>query len=193
MTAYDLILRGDLFSQKWQNNMCYELLSGTGTAEDLAITWEAEILPQLASATANDNNFVSIEARSRINPTDFHILSPLSPDSGTVTSDALPPFCTASIQLNRTRTDVRNGAKRFCGVPEGHQNNGVFVPTAAAIWQNFADLLVQALVSSTGASYQYFYDAKQRGTGLELQVFPETAQLNVNVGSQNSRKIGRGQ
>lgn len=67
---------------------------------------------------------------------------------GQLVGDPLPGFNAATLQFNRTRTDMRNGAKRFCVGQEGNTANGIW----SAGFQTSLTSLLTALLNPWEAS-----------------------------------------
>lgn len=82
-----------------------------------------------------------LEVASLSDPTDFFTVVP-SPNLGTRAGDPLAQFNAASIQFNRTRTDMKNGQKRFsAGVEADIAGNEWFAPFMAEL-TTLADAMI---------------------------------------------------
>ena len=59
------------------------------------------------------------------NPASFGLFS-INLDGLLVGTDLLPPFCALGVRLNRTSRELRNGQKRYAGIRETAQVDGIF-------------------------------------------------------------------
>jgi hypothetical protein len=117
--------------------------------------------------------------------------------SGAVSGDCLPPYAAWAFILRRTTKVTRNGSKRFWGVPESMQLNGV--PTAGA------GLLLPGIADALGASMPF---TAIGSPAIDLILEPRIVRKNAlgemtlsqavydgqfrQISTQNSRKFGRG-
>lgn len=119
------------------------------------------------------------------------------PINGTVTGDVLPPFATWSFLLKRTTSATRNGAKRFSGIPESMQITGIPTSAAALLLNDLGSFLGDPLaVSIDGgtpatAVLQPVITRKD-ATGALITSQPVSSGQFRHIGTQNSRKFGRG-
>ncbi len=136
---------------------------------------------------STDNTFLSFPAGSR---------------PGAVADPALPPYCNYAFRLNRNSSAVRNGAKRFWGVPETLQDNGV-VTAGAVTGLTAIATAVNATLGTVGASSLYqprIFRAGRPSKTIPAKTIPAMLQADFDVASvsftevssQNSRKFKAG-
>jgi len=104
-------------------------ISGGASAVDVANAFTNTVLVSAFLDMQDDNlTRTTIEVRNLGTPTDFVALDS-SGFPGTDTADHGPVFNVASIQFNRTRTDMKNGQKRFTVGNDNDQSDGVWDAT----------------------------------------------------------------
>ncbi len=81
-------------------------------ANTILEAYEDRILTALLPLQDNAITHTLIEARNLGDPTDFNTRVP-APAVGTRGGEPFASFVAAAIQFNRTRTDIKNGQKRF--------------------------------------------------------------------------------
>lgn len=131
------------------------------------------------------------------NPTEIgaFALSPFVP--GTNSGDCLPPYVTYSFLLQRTDATTRNGHKRFAGVGENAQLNGFIVSAVEASIEAQADVMGNALELAGVAPDTWEMELSPRivrkdAAGLMLLNQPVLSARFTSIGTQNTRKYGRG-
>jgi len=85
----------------------------------------------------------TVEIENLGTPTDFTSIDS-SAHVGGVAGQLLPGFVAATIQFNRTRSDMKNGMKRFCAGTESEMTNGIWV----AGFLTLLDVIGTALVAN---------------------------------------------
>lgn len=156
--------------------------------------------------TSNVQRYESVTAESLdlatwnvINGEEYAI--PGGEQYGTATGDCLPPYSTWSFRYVRASADFRHGYKRFPGIPEGGQVNGyaeagyITYMNAIATLLN-GDIVFAALGShllSSGRLKPQLYKAHRYGGDVRPVEFQRPASVVYEgIGSQNTRKYGRG-
>lgn len=120
-----------------------------------------------------------------------------APVNGAVTGDVLPPFATWSFLLKRTNSSTRNGAKRFSGIPESMQITGIPTSAAALLLNDLAGFLGDSLAVSVedGTPAVVLLNpviVRKDATGALIASQPVSSGQFRQIGTQNSRKFGRG-
>lgn len=113
--------------------------------------------------------------------------------TGTVASEALPPFVAWAFRLDRASRLVRNGQKRIPGVPESLQVNGE--PTSAALaLLNLGAVALGGDISAIAPNGSWRPRIAHRlGTVPETYTPYAIAGASYSaISSQNTRKFGRG-
>jgi len=122
-------------------------------------------------------------------------LSPVIP--GTNTGDCLPPYATYSFLLQRTNATTRHGHKRFCGVGENQQQNGEAISGALTTLNTVADVIGNAVVLTATSPSTWEMTLSPRivrksSTGALVLSQPVLSARFTSIGTQNTRKFGRG-
>lgn len=118
---------------------------------------------------------------------------------GSNTSGALPPYVAWAFRLNRNNSAVRNGAKRFWGVAESDQEDGIAVAGIVTAL-NAVSTAIGATLGTGGTTS--LYQPRIFRAGRPVQVIPEktipallqndydVASVSYRqISSQNSRKF----
>lgn len=120
-----------------------------------------------------------------------------NPINGAVTGEVAPPFITWSFLLQRTNASTRNGQKRFSGVPETQMVNGIPTAAAALLLQDMSGFLGLPFVSDVigGTPATVILEptiVRKDETGALIASQPVLNARFTAIGSQNTRKFGRG-
>ncbi len=103
-------------SQETLNVYHYENLGSGGPAVNIGQAFIDTVLPVLRPLQPASLQRTFLEVQNLGSPFDFATID-TSGLPGTRAGSSLATFVAATIQLNRTRTDIKNGMKRFsCGV-----------------------------------------------------------------------------
>ncbi len=95
------------------NNVYHLVRDNAGiVAATIAEAYEDRIIAPLLPLQDGALSHISIDVRNLGDPTDFAVRVP-SPAVGTRVGEPFASFVAAAIQFNRTRTDIKNGQKRW--------------------------------------------------------------------------------
>lgn len=192
-TLMKVTLTGSYFSQIWKNVFWYYNVGGSGTDSliNVADEFNDNVIPSFALAVNTDTLINEIRV-DHVNGTLADYVRGPSITVGAVVGTAMPPFLAASIRLNRTTKETRNGWKRVIGLIE--ENVG-----ALSFGGGYVTLL--------GALGTAIEDKLDMGGGLNnmepsiiREVTPGVFLYNLINGhlvineptTQNTRKVGRG-
>jgi len=193
---FELVLNGTVLGKNTRNVFYFLQSNGaTNGAMILAQEWVSMIFDPLRALISTSATLLSVDCKNLDNPEDFHI-EDFGDENGNVTGDCMPPFVAFSFRYNRATLLVRNGAKRFAGVPESSVVNGV-VPAGSVLTalQAFAELLDDPVSDGLGSTFIPVIMRKTRvpevGEFEEFiyEEFPLADVQYAHVGSQNSRKF----
>jgi len=175
-------------------------IPGFNNSAQLATQFESNVDP-LVRAIQNDIvSTIAINVENIIPSADNTYLS-YTPGTrvGTQATDALPPYVNWAFRLNRNNSAVRNGAKRFWGVSEGDQLDGVAVPGMTTALNALAARLALTLgIGGTTSLYQpRIFRAGRPSKTIPEKTIPALVQADFDVASavytqissQNSRKF----
>lgn len=173
-------------------------------AEELATLFDFYVKAQVKAIQNQIIRNVTIEVQNVIaGPDYFQLVLDPTTDIGLRTGESLPPYATWAFRLARTTTASRNGQKRYSGVSEGDQNNGIAVGAMAPIFDQLEAVLDAPLPSAAPNTTQYtpriFRPAAPAKTipaktiPAKLQaVFPMGEASYVALTTQNTRKFNQG-
>jgi hypothetical protein len=216
--VYELSLDTRMRGQLCSNVFYYRELATAATglpnqAQALASAFLLQAIPNIRDIMAVDVDFVALRARSLWDDNVSHEIlltgtGALNGQGGTI--DVLPTFNALSFKLSNNNAAVRAGFKRFVGLIEDWQTDGVIIFTtiaAAAIAamenmmenrlndtltgliQWFEPVVVRRVRSGTPGNYTYRLprNAAETIVGVITQ-----ASADILVSSQTSRKVGQG-
>lgn len=215
--VYELTLRGRLFNQRVENVFHFEqdvafISTYPSPAHDLMLGWESQIFPTIRNIASSDVTFTELSVKNLFNVGDqadkaISVLGNQPSGGGAV--ETLPAFSTFPCALIGDNPAVKQGAKRFAGVIEGAQEDGVINTSGAqpALMLAVEEILVEPVRSFSlidelfipvivkrireGAPGAYTY--RLPSTQLEKVVSHLlVASFNLLVSSQLSRKVGVG-
>lgn len=175
-------------------------------AYGLMIRLSQTLLPIISSAVVYTEIAASILDENGQPTTGVNIIVPADRGTGTASGDVLPPYVTWTFKLQRPDSSFRHGWKRYAGVTETNQNKGFPASGIISALNTHALMLAEELTA-----WDYDYDEDEAtelaGTGMTpviiQRVINSTPVLPVNIGdvaaasfnnigTQDSRKYGRG-
>jgi len=182
--SWVLELKSDYQGQTALNVFQYLQTAGTGTAFSVYQAFVNDVIDNIRSALQDTVYFKSILTYNRADASDFHTDNPFL--FGTIGGEGLPTHDCISFQYVPNRLDCRSGAKRFMGVPEIRQNNGVPSAAYVTICNTVAVALESNIVYGGNTYRPIIYGSR---TGL-LGRFnnPLSSVLFKGIFTQNSRK-----
>jgi len=194
---------GEQASQQCLNVYFYRLDTPVvgNAAEMLCASWIDQVLPEIVSWQASDFVHKSVSVKNLFNPSEE--FTELMSEPGERDVDVFPTFNAVGFRLIGDNAAVRDGQKRFAGVPEDSAEDGVFTDTtflAAMVTLGTAivaglpigldiDALIPVIVQriADGDGYRLPTNA---GEAVLSEVIDSL--FNIDVTSQTSRKPGRG-
>lgn len=174
-----------------------EPISGAGNWQVYVDDWSNQLNTALELVMSQEVQYNSVTVRNLSNPTELYEIALTTPIQGAVVGDALPSFNTWTFLLRRTNTTTRNGSKRFAGVPESLQITNVPTAGALTLLNSLATFLGNDIELAGGtpeppdALLTPTIVRKDATGAMTLHQPVASAQFSL-MGSQNSRKIGRG-
>lgn len=201
----EIAVQGVNQSNLVMNVMQYEVTTSapTITAENAAEAWWGHVKATYRSVatTYYDGLFRQVQVRELNNPAGAFgtYAVPLAEQGGTRSPGAspqgLPPFCAVGVRLNVGTRVTRGGAKRLMGLMEADQDNGVLVAGVVSAAQAWADFMIQGMTLGAPAATMTLLPivCRKDATGVvTAHQSIQSAGVNLNVTSQNTRKYGRG-
>ncbi len=110
-------------------------------ATTIATAFDESVLPAVTLLQVAALSHTLIEVRNLDSPTDFTTRVPTN-NVGLRTGEGLATFDAVSLLFNRTRTDIRNGQKRFDGGQETDITNNTWLTTFTDQVQLAGDAIV---------------------------------------------------
>lgn len=164
-----------------------------GVWSDLAAQFNTYMTPLIIAAQSNDWTLNRIIVHNMTNLADFGESEITSGNQGLVASQTLPSFCCWSFIIKRTSRANRHGWKRIPGPPESLSDGGV--ATSGAVSGVLADLaagIESSLVHPVGFFGPRIVSRTKVG-GVWTYTPHAIAGCDYrHIGSQTSRKVGRG-
>jgi len=186
-----LRLVGQIFNEEAINVYYYANEDGSALITDLATLFAATPLSHILAITSNQYICNSIEVEEVKGGTAFTSLSIAS--NGTISGDCLPPYASWDFTLTRGGVGERNGYKRFAGVAESSQVDGVNTSGIAASLQVVALDLGAALGTGTASWFPVIRRTRVNRVPQNPPVYYTfIGGAYAKIGTQNSRKFGHG-
>lgn len=173
-------------------------------SEELAVAAIDHLGTPIRDICSGQIVFLDFTAENIVPSADNFTAEFVAPDNeGTRGSDVLPPFVAWSFRMNRQTSESRHGQKRFVGVAETDQDDGVAVAGIVTNLTAVASALESNIVPGGGSPASFepriFREGRPEVT-IPEKVIPAVVQASypissvnyVRIGSQNTRKFGRG-
>jgi len=176
-------------------------LTGTPLLElmdaEMILDWWTNVKPFIAAVTSTGIFYTGVDVFNLSNPIEFGGMDFVPPDTGGVAGEILPPYASWGFLYKRRNTTTRNGYKRFAGVPESLQADGIATVAAVTSLEALAAALYDnyVLAGSAGGAWTFTISpAIVRKTPLGvLSIYQEAKDVVYrSIGTQNTRKFGRG-
>lgn len=211
--VYEVTHRGTMSNQAVNNVYFYQqraaFVPSSGTiAQALADAWGEILIPEVLAIASSDYRSDSVDVRNLFDPTDQGQYVDGSLGSGGTTMDSLPVHDAWGLQLKHDYAGMRPGGKRYAGVPESSQVDGI--PTSGMITalNSFGEALAAPIQGGliitdnimfpvvvkrvrTGSPGAYTYRLPENSGELIVGTIIEVL-VRLLVTTQNSRKIGVG-
>lgn len=190
-------------NQQMLNVWHYQILDLIGPVGAVQLTeaWWNDVKANYRALFAGGGlvSFKTIRLRELNNPTgdycEFDV--PLGEQAGTrtVTGEAMPPFTSVGVRLTVATRATRPGQKRFSCLWEQDQNAGVIASGVQTAVNTFMLQMVNILTLDAPAllsTLQPIVVRKDSAGNVVANQVVTGHLINVNVTSQNTRKLGRG-
>lgn len=166
---------------------------GQGIIDD----WASNFTSYFQDVISNQTSFDGADLKNITNGLEIFVGDFTDPFAGGVTGDTLPPANTWGFQYVRTNTTTRNGYKRFGLVPESLQQNGIATPAALEDLNALAGQLAAAFIysQSTPVLFSWTLDPVivRKNADGEYVLHQDVSDVVYRaIGTQNTRKLGRG-
>jgi len=153
---WDVLLTGNMQGQVVLNHFWYgaaELaLPYTGQPSDVADDFKNIVLPELLLITSSTVTYTAIDVTEHVSGTQVATVALTTANQGSRGGDALPSFNAWGFRSQRYSSAVPRAHKRFAGVAEPDQFNGVINPALVTAVNNLAAKLGAIFDSSNGGT-----------------------------------------
>ena len=190
----EIVNDAEQFGEDCKNVFHYIILVATGLTDvlDALLAFKDEVLDVVIASTSDSVTFQSLRIENLTDPDEFAIL--VVDEPGGTGGEALPSFNAVGFLLTPDGAATRPGSKRFAGVREADQSNGVLTGAAIAVWDNIEPVLTATVTG--GAAWELHPIILGRAVGGEPELdrysIVASAALKPDLTSQTSRKKGRG-
>jgi hypothetical protein len=192
-STFQLIVRGTIALQETNNIFYYEAAAPeAGAAEDLTTAFIDRCAADWLGAVSSAWGFKNASCVDLLNPGD--LFESAFGGVGSLGGDVYSPFVAFTFKYNRSTTLVRNGSKRIAGVPESCSSDGIAITSGQ---RALLDVLANDFSATlTGDITNYtpviFHKTNVPPDPLAGISYPITSVSYSHIGSQNTRKVGRG-
>jgi hypothetical protein len=173
----------------------YKQTAGVGGAEELVNAFLPVITDYICYIQSEIVGHTRLGAYNTDSELDWFETIPVGA-AGQRGGDALPPFVCYAFRLNRASTGSRHGQKRYVGVCEPDQVNGITTGTIQTALGALASKLEDTNQDLDGNAWELQIVRKippvPPSTTWLYAEFPIASVQFVSISSQNSRKYGRG-
>jgi len=190
--VWQLIINGTILGQECLNVFFYGAPGSNGDAIELADLFNVNVLGYLTSAVSQAYHVNSLDVTGVQIGGDLTVLT-VNAD-GLVSGDCLPSFVAFAYTIVRSEIGNRNGYKRFAGVPESKQIDGV----ATSSWITTALIPLADALEVVLSGETTTYTPLVRSTVRNKVVLPSPEYFVYGpvaykgIRSQVSRKVGHG-
>jgi hypothetical protein len=185
-------LVGQIFNEQALNVFYYANNSGSGSIIDLLTALSSSLVGPLLSIVSNKYEILRADAvevkggLGAFTTLDFNSF-------GTISGDCLPPYVSWDFTLIRGGLGERNGYKRFAGVAESSQVDGIATTGISASLGTMAAAIGQSVLSGDAAWIPVIRRTRVHRVPQHPPVYYTFGNCTyAKIGSQNSRKFGRG-
>jgi hypothetical protein len=192
--VYSIVLTGQVLSQLMVNVFHYrQSTAGTADLSLLALAANTAVRDVVLVGLSGQANYTKTEVLQVTGGSNYFVEEYTAVPGGT-SGECLPPAVCFTYKYVRAQLGRRHGYKRFSGVLETAQTNGIVAAALATYVSGVAAALAADLVPSDSIHYKPVVLHKM----LNGQpVVPPVAQdistvIYSHLGTQNSRKFGRG-
>ena len=214
---YEVTLKGRLFEQETDNIFHYHqaldfVTTNPTKAQSLAEAWIAQKLDSIVQLVTNDVTFLAVDVKNLFDIADSYtaLISVPGESGGAGAQDTMSAFNAISFTLQPETAAAGKGAKRFPGVNETNQTDGIvtnttvlttLAPACADAMSSpveigliipdpvFVPVLIHRVRSGTPGNYTYRLPAT---TGEAVFSRIAVALFNIVVKHQISRTLGVG-
>jgi hypothetical protein len=188
----EIVLKGAVITEETLNVFHFASPTLTDTIADIIQAFYVALGPTLINLIGTSSVFSEVTGQF-VRGSILFGSQPLVGQSGTVSGDQLPPYATWDFTYVRGGALERNGYKRFSGVPESFQANGVASGSGPANLAVLAGVLGAGFNSGTDDWTPVIKRTKiAHVTQTPPKYYSVSSVVYSKIGTQNSRKFGHG-
>ena len=190
---YKITLQGTYFDQTWVNVFWYYNFAGVGneTLAQVASGFDDNIIDAMAAAQNEDVLYKTIRV-SHVNGTLADVNITPSQVNGDIVNTPMAPFLAASIRLNRTTKETRNGWKRIVGLTEENTGATSFSGAFTTLLTALGTAILDPISAGTGTDNLVPVIVRETSPGNWIYNDIQSIQVINKPTTQNTRKIGTG-
>ena len=170
------------------NVFYYERTAGTAGAAALSTAFRSTVCPAIRALISTSVTQQQLDVANLSDPTDFNTAT--IGIAGTRGGEYLPPYCCWTYRFNRSRRDMRNGWKRFAGISEGDQGNGIISAPMVGIANTLASSMNANQTDGAGTTWRPVLYAKAIPSRPVAFYAPIASVAYIRISTQNTRKYG---
>lgn len=192
---WEFVMRGSYHAQLVVNVFHYKATTADAADTDaMMAAFVSDVLTPIAVVQGGQMSWTQLELKQITGGGDYGILPITPPIAGTQSGEDLPPETCFTFRFQRLQLGRRHGYKRICGVTEGNQAAGVAVGGILTYLDDAADAMKADIVPGAGPTLRPgVLHRMLNGQPVVPPVFQDIASvLYSHIGTQNSRKYGRG-
>jgi hypothetical protein len=188
---YRVTMVGDFAGQQCLNMFFYGGATAFTQTTDIVAPFESTVFAALRPILSSSYTLDRLDVQHMRGGGDFGTVAVGT--VGSVTGDALPPFVSWDFTILRGAFHERNGYKRFAGVAESQQLNGVATTAALSLLGTAALALASTLTVDTVIYDPVIQRRVVNGVPLlDPSYWTTGGAAYSKLGTQNSRKPGHG-
>lgn len=190
-SVVEIVLNGVTFSQQTINRFFYQSITFTDPINELIDVFDTVVVSYLTTIMNANAGFTSIVAQTVQGGSQFGSKSVV--ENGIGGGDMLPTFVALDFTYVRGGALERNGYKRFAGIGEASQAQGVPNSSYVAVINAGITALSQELLT-TGDTWEPVIRRTRvnRVPQVPPKYYNVSSVIFSKIGSQNSRKVGHG-
>jgi len=193
--VYSFVVTGQVLDQLTVNVFHYKAFtSGDVDLDALMTTFEEDVLVPIYDHLNSHASAIQLEIKQVVGGFAYAVDAFTSAIIGQESGECLPPSACYTFRYQRSQLGRRHGYKRFPGVGETQQENGVVTSGFLTSLQADALLLAADLEPISGISLRPVILHSQLNGQPVIPPVPQdiSAVVYSHIGTQNTRKFGRG-
>jgi len=192
--VYQIKLSARYLGVQTLNVYYYKLIDAETGATDVGVAWHNQVEPSLLQIVTPGFALIQREVvnLNDLSDYDVHAYDP-SVTKGDRAGENAPPFVTWSFRFYRSTKECRNGSKRYAGVSEADMQDGAAIGSIIPrLTIHAASLQDELAAGLTPAALKPVIHRSIGPLPGQYDTFDIRDVGFVGIGTQNTRKFGRG-